>query len=67
MTASNAALYGIRDRGVPATGMRADINVIDLDHLRLHPPEYVSDLPGGAGRLVQRSDGLPHPPSSPVR
>ena len=59
MTANNAALYGMRDRGVLATGMRADINVIDLDNLRLHPPEYVNDLPGGAGRLVQRADGLP--------
>jgi N-acyl-D-aspartate/D-glutamate deacylase len=57
MTANNAALYGMRDRGVLATGMRADINVIDLDHLALHPPEYVTDLPGGAGRLVQRSTG----------
>ena len=57
MTANNAALYGIRDRGVIAAGMRADLNVIDLDHLALHPPEYVSDLPGGAGRLVQRATG----------
>jgi N-acyl-D-aspartate/D-glutamate deacylase len=57
MTANNAALYGMRDRGVLAPGMRADINVIDLDHLQLHPPEYVTDLPGGAGRLVQRSTG----------
>ena len=57
MTANNAALYGMRDRGVIAAGMRADLNVIDLDHLQLHPPEYAHDLPGGAGRLVQRATG----------
>ena len=37
MTANNAALYGIHDRGVIAPGMRADINVIDLDNLRAAP------------------------------
>jgi N-acyl-D-aspartate/D-glutamate deacylase len=57
MTANNAALYGMRDRGTIAAGLRADLNVIDLDTLRLHPPEYVQDLPGGAGRLVQRATG----------
>jgi N-acyl-D-amino-acid deacylase len=57
MTANNAELYGMRDRGVIAAGMRADLNVIDLDNLRLHPPEYARDLPGDAGRLVQRATG----------
>lgn len=40
-----------------APGRRADINPIDLERLRLHYPERVEDLPGGAGRLIQRSDG----------
>jgi N-acyl-D-aspartate/D-glutamate deacylase len=57
MTANNAALYGMDDRGVIAVGKKADLNVIDLDHLRLLPPEYARDLPGGAGRVVQRAEG----------
>ena len=38
-------------------GKRADLNVIDLDGCRSHSPEFVHDLPGGAGRLVQGADG----------
>jgi N-acyl-D-amino-acid deacylase len=57
MTADNAELYGMSDRGVLRPGRRADINVVDLDNLRLEPPEFVRDLPGGAGRLVQRARG----------
>jgi N-acyl-D-aspartate/D-glutamate deacylase len=37
--------------------MRADVNVIDLEQLHLRYPERVTDLPSGAGRLIQRSDG----------
>ena len=60
MTANNAELYGLDDRGVIAVGKKADLNVIDFEHLRLHAPEYATDLPGGAGRLVQRADGYVH-------
>ncbi len=38
-------------------GRRADLNVLDLERLRLVFPEQVHDLPAGAGRLVQRSEG----------
>jgi N-acyl-D-aspartate/D-glutamate deacylase len=38
-------------------GAFADINVIDLDGMRLPTPEYVHDFPGGAGRYIQRSAG----------
>ena len=37
--------------------MRADCNVIDLDGLSLMRPEQLHDLPGGAGRLIQRAAG----------
>ena len=53
-----AELYGFHDRGVIAPGRKADLNLIDHDRLRLIRPEQVNDLPGGAGRLVQRADGL---------
>jgi N-acyl-D-amino-acid deacylase len=57
LTGDPAGFYGLGDRGVLAPGRRADVNLIDLDRLGLHYPERVEDLPGGAGRLVQRSDG----------
>jgi N-acyl-D-aspartate/D-glutamate deacylase len=56
-TSATAALYGMHDRGVIAQGMRADVNVIDLDGLTLHAPEMVFDLPAAGRRLVQRADG----------
>jgi N-acyl-D-aspartate/D-glutamate deacylase len=40
-----------------APGYKADLNVIDFDHLTLHPPTIVNDLPAGGRRLVQRADG----------
>ena len=57
LTKDGADLYGLGDRGVVEAGPRADLNLIDLDALRLRYPERVTDLPGGAGRLVQRTDG----------
>jgi N-acyl-D-aspartate/D-glutamate deacylase len=56
-TSETAALYGLHDRGRLAPGLKADVNVIDLDALRLHQPEIVFDLPAGGRRLVQRADG----------
>ncbi len=57
LTGDTAALYGLGDRGVVEPGRRADLNIIDHDALRLVRPEQVHDLPGGAGRLVQRAEG----------
>ena len=57
LTKNNADLYGLTDRGVIAPGLRADLNVIDLDRLTLHAPEFRHDLPSGAPRLVQEAQG----------
>ncbi len=57
MTHDTAELYGLHDRGRLAVGYRADLNVIDLDGLRLRLPEIVHDLPTGARRLIQKVDG----------
>ena len=56
-TGRTAEVYGFGDRGVIAVGKRADLNLIDLDGLRLHEPEMVFDLPAGGRRLVQKVDG----------
>jgi N-acyl-D-amino-acid deacylase len=57
MTSDTAALYGLGDRGTIEPGKKADLNVIDVDHLVLHRPEMHYDLPAGARRLLQRADG----------
>jgi N-acyl-D-aspartate/D-glutamate deacylase len=59
-TSDTARFYGLRDRGVLAPGMKGDMNVIDLDGLRLHPPQMVFDLPAGGRRLIQRAEGYKH-------
>jgi N-acyl-D-amino-acid deacylase len=56
-TGRTASTYGFADRGVLAPGLRADINLIDLDGMRLHAPEMVFDLPAGGRRLIQRVEG----------
>ncbi|HOB92460.1 MAG TPA: amidohydrolase family protein [Aquabacterium sp.] len=59
-TADTARVYGLKDRGLLAEGLRADINVIDFDRLALRAPEVVYDLPTGGRRLLQRADGYRH-------
>lgn len=56
-TADTAAAVGLSDRGLIQPGLRADLNVIDFDRLRLQQPEMVNDLPSGAARLEQRAEG----------
>jgi N-acyl-D-aspartate/D-glutamate deacylase len=52
-----ARLYGMNDRGVIAPGALADLNVIDMDALRLGKPWLAFDLPAGGKRLLQKADG----------
>ena len=56
-TRETAALYGLGDRGVIAPGMRADLNLIDLESLSFDMPEMVYDLPANGRRLVQHAKG----------
>ncbi len=56
-TSETADFFGFHDRGRLAPGLKADVNVIEFDRLRLHHPELVHDLPAGGKRLVQRVDG----------
>lgn len=55
-----ARTYGLMDRGEIAVGMRADVNVIDFEKLRIRKHEVVYDLPAGGKRLIQRAQGYRH-------
>jgi N-acyl-D-aspartate/D-glutamate deacylase len=57
MTRDTAHLYGLEDRGAIVPGYKADLNLVDHEHLNLRLPEMVHDLPAGARRLIQRADG----------
>jgi N-acyl-D-aspartate/D-glutamate deacylase len=52
-----ARLYGLNDRGVIEPGYLADLNIIDLDAIRLGEPWVAADLPAGGKRLLQKADG----------
>ena len=52
-----ALLYGLEDRGVIAPGYLADLNVIDMDALKLGKPWLAFDLPAGGKRLLQKATG----------
>ncbi|MCZ8324259.1 MAG: D-aminoacylase [Sphingomonadaceae bacterium] len=52
-----ARLYGLEDRGVIAPGYLADLNVIDIDKLKLGKPWLAFDLPAGGKRLLQKAEG----------
>ncbi len=58
LAADNAAAIGLNDRGLLKPGLKADINIIDYDNMRLCSPEILYDLPAGGKRLVQRTDGF---------
>ena len=57
MTDRTARLMGFNDRGRLAPGMKADVNIIDMDRLKLFSPTIVYDLPGGGKRLTQTAEG----------
>ena len=70
LTGAPAQMYGFTDRGFIREGMRADINVIDLERLTIEEPFIRADLPTGRkantptsnripGQTRQRCDGAP--------
>ncbi len=60
VTSDTASLIGLTDRGVVRVGAFADLNVVDLDGLRLPLPEIAHDFPGGSPRFIQRAEGIDH-------
>ncbi len=59
-TMATARAYRLDDRGQLLPGFRADLNVIDLDALKVTHPEIVYDLPAGGKRILQGAEGYLH-------
>ena len=57
LTREPAVALGLNDRGLIKTGYKADLNVIDMNRLRLHAPHATYDLPAGGRRLTQKAEG----------
>ena len=57
LSAKAAHAVGLNDRGLLKVGMKADINVIDMERLTLPIPHIVHDLPAGGRRLDQAATG----------
>lgn len=47
----------MKDRGLVREGMRADINILDVNEVGELQPELVRDLPGNSPRWIQKSTG----------
>jgi N-acyl-D-aspartate/D-glutamate deacylase len=59
MTSDPADFFGIRDRGRLAPGLAADLAIFDPATVgSAGRPERRYDLPGGAKRMVMRSQGI---------
>jgi N-acyl-D-amino-acid deacylase len=56
-TRHTAELHGLLDRGLLKPGMKADINIIDFEHLGFDMPYMAYDLPANGRRLVQHANG----------
>ena len=56
-TSATAAAVGLTDRGTIEPGKKADLNVIDLEHLTLFAPRSIDDLPAGGRRIMQDAKG----------
>ena len=57
LTSAQARVVGFNDRGTLAEGMKADVNVFDIDRVAERQPQLVHDFPGEAPRLIQKAVG----------
>jgi len=57
LTARVAALFGIRDRGLVAPGLAADLVVFELGAIECPDTVRANDLPGGHARLTRPAGG----------
>ena len=57
LSSAQARVVGFDDRGTLAAGMRADVNVLDVNQVAERQPQLVHDFPGKAPRLIQKAVG----------
>lgn len=57
LTSEPAQLAGLLDRGRIEVGLKADLNLIDFDRLKVNVPTVAHDLPAGGRRLSQTAEG----------
>ena len=57
LTSETARAVGLHDRGRVAAGYKADLNIIDYDHLGMESPRVAYDLPEGGRRVSQKARG----------
>jgi N-acyl-D-aspartate/D-glutamate deacylase len=55
--------FGFGDRGRLKPGLRADINLIDFDRLRLYQPEVLHDLADGGWYSASTATARPSLPA----
>jgi N-acyl-D-amino-acid deacylase len=58
LTSEPASVYGLHDRGVVAPQLKADLNLLDPQCIAPREMQVVHDLPAGAKRVLQRTDGI---------
>lgn len=56
-TSKVASVFGLNDRGSLRVGKRADVNIVDLQNLRIERPTLHRDLPAGGKRFLQLATG----------
>jgi N-acyl-D-aspartate/D-glutamate deacylase len=56
-TSETADFFGLSDRGRLAPGLRADVNVIEFNGMKMQKPELIHDMPANGRRFVQRVTG----------
>jgi len=57
MTSDGARVMGLKDRGTLKVGMRAAVNVFDMDRVTQLQPHIVHNFPGGAPHFTMRARG----------
>ena len=58
LTADQADLFGLSDRGRIATGLAADLVLFEPDRVGTTGVRYIDDLPAGGSRLVTDATGI---------
>jgi N-acyl-D-aspartate/D-glutamate deacylase len=58
LTSDTADAVGLSDRGRIRAGLKADLNIIDLDRVGYGPIFAAHDLPSGGKRLMQGAEGF---------